>query len=272
MSDQFNTQTPRAIKLQLWWFSASLITINVSLFFWAVLHGMNITDPSSFDAIRWGADYAPLTFLEEPIRLFTSMFFHFGLIHLMLNMWALYIFGHLAEQLYGRVYFIALYLLAGLMGSLLSGYMSIQDSYTLITLGEPKQSLYPGVSAGASGAVMGIGAALTVLSLLPEWPKQRFILDKKTLLWVMGINLAMGFSISGINNAAHIGGMLMGGLLSLFWYWGQRSQNSKCWQTVGIVVATLLCVLFYTYCQHLVAHIQPLWQSLAEWIQHPPTT
>ncbi|MEK5769038.1 rhomboid family intramembrane serine protease, partial [Acinetobacter schindleri] len=70
--------------------------------------------------------------------------------------------------------------------------------------------LLPGVSAGASGAVMGLGASLTVLSLLPMLPRQPFILDKKTLVMIMGLNLAMGFMISGINNAAHIGGMIMG--------------------------------------------------------------
>lgn len=77
--------------MQLWWMTALLICINVGLFGWQVLNGMDITQPSSPDAIRWGADYAPLTYLAEPIRLFSSMFFHFGLIHLMLNMWALYI-------------------------------------------------------------------------------------------------------------------------------------------------------------------------------------
>ena len=119
-------------NLQLWWFTALLIAINVGLFAWQVLHGMDITSPSTADAIRWGADYAPLSYLAEPIRLFTSMFFHFGLIHLALNMWALYIFGNIAEQMLGRYYYIGLYMLAGLSGSLLSGYMAIQDSYELL--------------------------------------------------------------------------------------------------------------------------------------------
>jgi Uncharacterized membrane protein (homolog of Drosophila rhomboid) len=94
--------THRKLEMQLWWMTALLICINVGLFGWQVLNGMDITQPSSPDAIRWGADYAPLTYLAEPIRLFSSMFFHFGLIHLMLNMWALYIFGSVAEQIFGR--------------------------------------------------------------------------------------------------------------------------------------------------------------------------
>ena len=142
----------------------------------------------------------------------------------MLNMWALYIFGSVAEQLFGRSYFIGLYVLAGLMGSLLSGYIDVQNTYSLLNQFEPE--LLPRVGAGASGAVMGLGAALAILSLLPVLPRQQFILDRKSLLLVMGLNLGMGFMISGINNAAHIGGMLMGILLALLWYLSQRLRVS----------------------------------------------
>ena len=95
----------------------------------------------------------------------------------MLNMWALYIFGNVAEALFGRLYFIGLYLLAGLFGSLLSSYINIQNGHELLQHFD--QSLLPHVSAGASGAVMGLGAALTVLSLFPPLPHRAYILDKK---------------------------------------------------------------------------------------------
>ena len=199
--------------MQDWWLTALFIAINVGLFLWQTFSGVNVSDPSLPDAIRWGADYAPLTFLEEPTRLFTSMFFHFGLIHLMLNMWALYIFGSVAEQLLGRFYYLGLYILAGLMGSLLSGFIDIQNTFELLQ--HPDAALFPRVSAGASGAVMGIGGALTLLSLLPVLAKQAFILDKKTLVMVMAINLMIGFTMSGINNAAHLGGLLMGAVANL---------------------------------------------------------
>ncbi len=91
---------PVQSNTQLWWCTALLIAINVGLFAWQIFAGVDITQPEIIDAIRWGADYAPLTYLEEPQRLFTSMFFHFGLIHLMLNMWARDIFGSVAEQLF----------------------------------------------------------------------------------------------------------------------------------------------------------------------------
>jgi rhomboid protease GluP len=255
-------QVNRKLEIHLWWFTALMIAVNVGLFAWQVLHGMDISSPSTADAIRWGADYAPLSFLAEPIRLISSMFFHFGLIHLMLNMWALYIFGSIAEQMLGRVYFIGLYFLAGISGSLLSGYVSIQDSYELIRLGEANLELLPSVGAGASGAVMGIGSALTVLSLFPVLPQQRFLLDKKTLVSVMAINLAMGFMISGINNAAHIGGMMMGAFLAGAWYLGQKIQHSAAVNCCSLLIGAALCWITYQYCLSLVVYIKPLWQEL----------
>lgn len=236
-----------------------LIIINVGLFALQVLSGVNITDPTTLDALRWGADYAPLTFLEEPYRLFSSMFFHFGIIHLMMNMWALYIFGNIAEQMFGRVYYLSLYILAGLMGSLLSGYLDIRHSYEFLQSFD--QSLLPRISAGASGAVMGLGGALTLLSMFPPTVNQRFILDKKALFITLAINLAFGYFASGINNAAHIGGMIMGALMALAWYMTQRSQAGQKVNLVIIVLGVAATYAVYLYCQHLVEPLTPLWQE-----------
>ncbi len=264
MSEYAPPSIHRKLDVHTWWFTALLITVNIGLFVWQISSGTDASHPSTQDAIRWGADYAPLTYLAEPIRLFSSMFFHFGLIHLMLNMWALYIFGSVAEQLFGRVYFVGLYLSAGLMGSLFSGYMSIQDTYALIEGGVANSALLPSVSAGASGAVMGLGGALTLLSLFPALPQQRFILDKKTLLMVMGINLFMGFMIAGINNAAHIGGMLMGAVLAGLWYAGQKLQGRGLMTLIALLAAVAACYALYQYNLELIQPIQPLWQEILE--------
>lgn len=247
-------------RLPLWWFTAILIAVNVGLFVWQVLSGVDISQPQIKDAIYWGADYAPLTYLEEPWRLLSSMFFHFGLIHLMLNMWALYIFGSVAEQLVGRLYFIGLYLLAGLMGSLLSGYIDLRNTAQLLKQFDP--ALLPHVGAGASGAVMGLGAALTVLALLPPLPRQQFILDKKSLLLIMGLNLMIGFTIAGINNAAHMGGMLMGALLALLWYVSQRLGRVYMGSLLGLILGTLCCVGLYYYNLEQLQPILPIWQEI----------
>ncbi len=249
-------------QIARWWITATLMAVNIGLFVWQILEGMNISIPSIADAIRWGADYAPLTFLAEPQRLLSSMFFHFGLIHLMLNMWALYVFGSVAEQLFGHRYFLGLYVLAGLMGSLLSGYVSIQDSYQLLQQFDPAH--LPRVSAGASGAVMGLGAALTVLSLLPSLPQQTLFLDRKALLMIMGINLAMGFMIAGINNAAHLGGIGMGAALALCWYLSQRLAIAKIGAALSLLLGAGICWAFYQYCLQLVQGIQPIWLQILQ--------
>lgn len=237
-----------------------LIIINVGLFVWQIFSGVNVSNPATADAIRWGADYAPLTYLAEPIRIFTSNFFHFGLVHLMLNMWALYIFGNVAEKTFGSFYFLGLYLLAGIMGSLLSGYIDIRNTYELLSSFD--QSLLPNVSAGASGAVMGLGGALTLLSLLPVLPKQQFILDRKSLLMILALNIGMGFMISGINNAAHIGGMLMGVVLALLWYLLRRLKVSPLGNVIIIALGTCATYLIYQYCLSLIQPIEPLWLEM----------
>lgn len=247
-------------EVHLWWLTAIFIAINVGLFIWQILTGVDISSPSFVDAIRWGADYAPLTFLEEPERLFTSMFFHFGLIHLMLNMWALYLFGSIAEQLLGRFYYLGLYILAGLMGSLVSGFMEIQESFKLLQSQDPQ--FLPSISAGASGAVMGIGGALTALSLLPMLAKQGFILDKKTLIMIMAINLFIGFTMPGINNAAHIGGLLMGAVLAVIWYIGQRLNQPTLGNMLGLILGMICCYTFYEYCMQQVQILEPVWQQI----------
>ncbi|NIE97905.1 rhomboid family intramembrane serine protease [Acinetobacter sp. Tr-809] len=260
MTETTPPQINQKLQIQTWWFTALLIAVNVGLFGWQILSGVNITDPAPVDAIAWGADFTPLTFTGEPERLFSSMFFHFGMIHLMLNMWALYIFGSVAEQLFGRSYYIALYFLAGLMGSVLSSYLSIRDGYELLQHFDP--NLLPRISAGASGAVMGIGAALTVVSLFPPLPQQRFWLDKKSLLMIMGINLIFGFTVSGINNAAHIGGMIMGALLASTWYFSQKTPNKALFQIIALSVGLLLLAAFYWYCTQLSTGLNPLWHEI----------
>ena len=81
----------------------------------------------------------------------------------------------------------------------------------------------------------------------------------------MALNLAMGFMISGINNAAHIGGMLMGVLLTLIWYYGQKIKQQIWVNAVGLVVGLGLCYALYLYCQMQVELIVPYW---AEMIRH----
>ncbi|SEL77826.1 rhomboid family intramembrane serine protease [Acinetobacter sp. DSM 11652] len=255
---QFQSQS----RLPLSQITFLIITLNVGLFIWQIFSGVDISNPATIDALRWGADYAPLTYLEEPLRIFSSTFFHFGLIHLMLNMWALYIFGNVAEKTLGHVYFLGLYLLAGIMGSLISGLIDIRNSYELLE--HVNHDLFPRVSAGASGAVMGLGGALTLLSLFPPLPQQQFLFDRKSLLIILALNIGMGFMIPGINNAAHIGGMLMGAVMALCWYIGQRFRLGFTTTIVVLPLGIFLCWFMYQYNLGLVSGIQPIWAEMLQ--------
>lgn len=248
--------------IQLWWLSALLISINIALYLYQISHGVNSSDPSMLDAIHWGADYPPLTLLQQPERLFTAMFFHFGLIHLALNMWALYIFGQIVEQIYGRIYFFIIYLFSGLIGNLLSALMSIYDSQTALNTQDFSAVLLPHINAGASGAVMGLGGALTLLAFLPASASHPFILSKKSLILMVLINLSIGILTPNINNFAHIGGFLMGALLCIIWFWAQRKHQLLWGWCLATGVSLVLCYALYAYCMQALIAVKPLWLQL----------
>lgn len=152
-------------------------------------------DPGNSQLIRWGADFGPLSLGTQPWRILTSNYVHIGLIHIFVNMWALWQLGRVAERIFGRSVYFVIYTATGISGSLLS------------LLHNPME-----VSAGASGALFGIiGALITALYLgkLP-FPKRARDSLLKNLVWVAIINLGLGASIPGIDNAGHVGGLVMG--------------------------------------------------------------
>lgn len=132
----------------------------------------------------------------EVWRFFTAMWLHFGLMHLGFNGFALWSLGRDVESLFGSTRFLIIYLLSGLFGSLLS-----------FAAGPFRYSF----AAGASGAVFGV-VGMTIAfyyfhrSRLGDWGKRR----QRGMIQLVAINLIFGFSVGGIDNAAHIGGMIAG--------------------------------------------------------------
>jgi rhomboid protease GluP len=131
-------------------------------------------------------------------RLFTSMFLHIGIFHLILNGWALYQLGALFEILLGSSRLAGVYLVSGLAGSFASLFWT------------------KGLSAGASGAIFGLMGALIAFLLRRRemlTPAAKSLLGQ-LVLWA-GINVFIGFTTPGIDNAAHLGGCAAGFLLGL---------------------------------------------------------
>ncbi len=146
-----------------------------------------------------GANYAPLIWGEgQWWRLLTSVFLHIGIVHLLLNGWALFQLGTLYETWLGSLQLLLVFLVSGVAGSLASLLWS------------------RGLSAGASGAIFGlIGALIAFLLRRRDMlsPAGRSILGQ-LVLWA-GINVVFGLTTPGIDNAAHFGGAAAGLLLGL---------------------------------------------------------
>ncbi len=144
--------------------------------------------------IFFGAKVNALIIQGEYWRLFTSMFLHIGFLHLAFNLYALWALGAIAEELLGRVRYITVYILSGILGSVASFFFT------------------DAISAGASGAIFGILGALVVYSRRkPFLWKSGF---GKSLAVVVLINLGLGFFQTGIDVYAHLGGLVTGMLFT----------------------------------------------------------
>jgi rhomboid protease GluP len=170
-----------------------ILAINVLVFLAMTAAGGST---NSAVLIRFGAKANVLIAQGQIWRLLTSIFLHVGPMHLFFNSYALFVFGVEVERVYGSARFLIIYLLAGLYGSLVS-----------FAIGPP-------LSAGASGAIFGLlGVMVAYLrrhrETFGEWGRQRLM----SLLGVAGFNLVLGFTVPGIDNLAHLGGLVSGAAL-----------------------------------------------------------
>lgn len=173
-----------------------LIAVNVAVFVLMVTSGVPITGPNTEQLIRWGGSFGPLVLLGGQYwRLLSAAFVHIGIIHIFFNMWCLWSLGQLAEPLFGRTAYLALYLLTGIAGNILS------VAWNPEVLG-----------AGASGAIFGVAGALIGLLKFARFrvPKEQIKPILSSVLSFAGYNLLFGFIVPGIDKMAHIGGFISG--------------------------------------------------------------
>lgn len=154
--------------------------------------------------IECGAAYPPLILENGEIyRLFTCMFLHFGISHLANNMLVLFVLGQRLEPVVGKIKFILIYLLGGLGGNVIS------------LLADVKKNEYA-VSAGASGAVFAVMGAMIYVVIWSHGQLQD--ISTRQILIMAAFSLYFGFTSTGVDNAAHVGGMIMGFLLAVLLY------------------------------------------------------
>jgi membrane associated rhomboid family serine protease len=178
----------------------ALVAVNVAVFAAMAVAGAGILSPNAAVHVAWGSNLVPVTVDGEWWRLGTSMFLHFGLLHLLVNMWVLYANGRLVERLYGSGRFLLLYLFAGLAGSLASA------------------AWHPAVnSAGASGAIFGVlgGMVAFLVARKSRVPREVLRAQGRSVAAFAVYSIAFGFTYPGIDNAAHLGGAAGGFLIGL---------------------------------------------------------
>jgi rhomboid protease GluP len=178
----------------------ALIFINGVIFALMVASGVSALSPTADSLVRWGANFGPRTLGGEPWRLLVSAFLHFGLVHVAMNLFVLYSSGPMVERLFGSGRFLVIYLGAAVAGSLAS------------------VAVHPMVaSAGASGAVFGVYGALAGFLVRQRGAIPREVLQRlqRVAVTFVGYNLIFGFAVKGIDNAAHMGGLVGGALCGL---------------------------------------------------------
>ena len=243
-----------------------LVAINCVVYIAMVLRGVSPVNPTTDQLMRWGADNAGSVLIDgEWVRIVTAMFVHGGFLHLATNMWCLWNLGLLAEPLMGSAGVLAVYILTGAAGNLLSTFKSWASfnggwlSYHAAGGMDPAVMFPAGV--GASGAVFGIAGALIVLLKSDRLPVPPLELKRlrKSVIYFAALNLILGLSInfgssylgSGLNidNFAHLGGF-SSGLLFAAPMIPRLGSPRPLFQTrlriaVGMMVGVLVLFAFY---------------------------
>ena len=175
--------------------TTTLIGMNVAVFLTMSLTGVSPVTPSLQQLLKWGANFGPLSLGPDPWRILASTYVHAGIIHIALNMWCLWNLGFLAERIFDPWTYVLTYTFCGLAGSLSSLWW------------HPRS-----VGVGASGAIFGLAGALISALYLGHLPisKQAIHGTLKSLLIFAGYNLFFGAAVPGIDNSAHIGGLVVG--------------------------------------------------------------
>lgn len=188
----------------------ALIAVNCILFLLAEI--FSGSTENNLVLVTWGGAYTPMVNAGQYWRLFTSMFVHAGIRHLLNNMLLLYVLGSALEALLGPVRYAVLYLAGGLLGNIAAWRYYVRLQQDVVTV-------------GASGAVFAVMGALIGIIFLRRGRVQG--LSLKEMLIMLGLSLYFGFTSSGVANSAHIGGLISGFVLGLLFFLPVMHRGKK---------------------------------------------
>ena len=176
--------------------------------------------------LKYGANLDVLVKNGEYYRLFTCIFLHIGIMHLLCNMYSLDIIGREVENLFGKIKYIIIFILSGIFGSI----MSLAFTHNTI-------------SAGASGAIFGLLGALLYFGMHYRTYLGEAI--KRSIIPIIVVNLIIGFFAEGIDLAAHIGGLVGGVLVAMMVGVPDKSK------TKDIINGTILTIIYLIFISYL---------------------
>lgn len=176
--------------------------------------------------LKYGANLDVLVKNGEYYRLFTCIFLHIEIMHLLCNMYSLYIIGREVENLFGKIKYIIIFILSGIFGSI----MSLAFTHNTI-------------SAGASGAIFGLLGALLYFGMHYRTYLGEAI--KRSIIPIIVVNLIIGFFAEGIDLAAHIGGLVGGVLVAMMVGVPDKSK------TKDIINGTILTIIYLIFISYL---------------------
>ena len=169
-----------------------LIALNIIVFF--VVEALGSTEDLS-DMLLFGASYTPLILGKAQYwRLVSSIFLHFGIMHLSNNMVGLYVIGDQVERAIGSFKFIIIYIIAGVGANIISMFLRLKEE--------------PVVSAGASGAIFGLAGSMLAIALKNRNKNSDISIARIVLM--IGLMIYYGLTSSGVDNIAHISGAVIG--------------------------------------------------------------
>lgn len=196
-------------QFHLFWGNILLVGANVLIFLLCTFTGemvYNIGDFSVMDLIQRGEWY----------RMISSMFLHADIGHLVSNMLILYYIGNAVEKRIGHLPYLFLYFISGIVGNVFSAGYELLTGYYISSI-------------GASGAVFGVEGALLMMALLHRGKLAEATTGR--IAFSIAFSLYCGFTSRNVDNAAHIGGLLMGFLMAgIFWLFtpdGKKKQRSR---------------------------------------------
>jgi len=225
-----------------------LVDLNILIFILMAISGVNIMIPDNDSLLSWGANFRPMTLDGGWWRLLTNCFLHIGIFHLLMNMYALVYIGLLLEPYLGRFRFISAYILTGIIASVASLWWY---DFT--------------ISAGASGAIFGMyGVFLALLTTnIIEQTARKALLTSIGIF--VGYNLLYGMK-GGIDNAAHIGGLLGGIIIGYAFIPSLKRPASQLKYSTSVLLALVILASSFAVYKNIPNNIAAYDERMKEFV------